>query len=365
MAGLAAFGLSLVAGGFPALTESLYGQGIGPPLALMLSALTGVVPLSVAELLIAAFLLWQVVSGAMGLRHVYLGQRRLKNALAAGSLRLGRDIGLLVLLFYVLWGFNYARAPLAERLDLPAGTRADAEELSALADEMIKRTNAAYLALYGVPDRGSETTLPWNDGGALQSELDHGWGLITRELELPPHAGVRYGPVKRLLSVWLLERLGLQGFYFPYTGEANVRGQLPALVRPVSMGHEMAHQRGYAPEAEASFLGFMAASRSRHPHARYSAFVFAQRHLLAALGQVDRERAQALAGQRLPGVQRDIEAYVEYLRRIYSPVSEVASRVNDAYLRSNRVEGGVANYGMVTRLLIAYARDRGGTLSPL
>lgn len=365
MAGLAVFGVSQIAALFPALTESLYGKGIGPRLALMLSSLTGIVPLSLGEFLIAAFLLWQVVSGILGLRHVYLGQRRLKNALAAGSLRLGRDIGLLVLLFYVLWGFNYARVPLGERLGLPAGSGAEAEELATLADEMVKRANAAYLGLYGVPDRGEETTLPWNDGGALQSELDHGWGLITRELQLPPHAGVRYGPVKRLLSVWLLERLGLQGFYFPYTGEANVRGELPALVRPVSMGHEMAHQRGYAPEAEASFLGFMAASRSRHPHARYSAFVFAQRHLLAALAQVDRERAGELAGRRLPGVQRDIDAYMEYLRSIYSPASEVASKVNDAYLRSNRVEGGVANYGMVTRLLIAYARERGGTLSPL
>ena len=41
----------------------------------------------------------------------------------------------------------------------------------------------------------------------------------------------------------------------------------------------------------------------------------------------------------------------------------VAERVNDAYLKSNRVAGGTASYDRSLGLMLEYARSRGGTLT--
>jgi len=84
--------------------------------------------------------------------------------------------------------------------------------------------------------------------------------------------------------------------------------------------------------------------------------------LLAALGLRDRRAARWLRRQRIPGVQRDLADLRSYTRRHRGSVSRVATRVNDAYLKANRVPGGVESYDQVTRLLLRYARSRGGTL---
>ena len=65
-AGVAAFALFHIMALFPGVTETVYGRGIGPLTASGLSRITGLVPLSLAELLIVAFVarqLWGVVRG--------------------------------------------------------------------------------------------------------------------------------------------------------------------------------------------------------------------------------------------------------------------------------------------------------------
>ena len=75
-----------------------------------------------------------------------------------------------------------------------------------------------------------------------------------------------------------------------------------------------------------------------------------------------RERARELVGKRLPGVQRDLTAAREYWAQFEGRTSRATRRVNNAYLRSNRVPDGVLSYGRSVELLIAYARSRGGWL---
>jgi hypothetical protein len=128
------------------------------------------------------------------------------------------------------------------------------------------------------------------------------------------------------------------------------------------MAHEMSHQRGFAREDEANFAGYLAASLASEPYPRYSAYVFAQRQLLSALARYDRDRASELAALRLPGVQRDIRAAVEYWARFEGATSRATRSMNDAYLRANRVPGGILSYNRSVELLVAYARSRGGWL---
>ncbi len=123
-----------------------------------------------------------------------------------------------------------------------------------------------------------------------------------------------------------------------------------------TIAHEKAHQRGITSEDEANFFGYMACVRSRSPYARYSGWLMAQRQMLGLLNRMDPEAARALADRRLPGIRRDLEEAAAFYNRHAGRVSEVQHKMNDAYLRVNRVKGGVASYGMSARLILAHHR---------
>ncbi len=50
-----------------------------------------------------------------------------------------------------------------------------------------------------------------------------------------------------------LSAMDFTGFYFPFTGEANLNIDSPACYLPSTIAHEMAHQRGIASEQECNF----------------------------------------------------------------------------------------------------------------
>lgn len=358
-AGLASFLLFRLATWAPHLVEEVYGRRIGPAAAWLLSRLTGVVPVPIAELLLAGYVAWLAASAIRALGQVRAGRRGALGAVAGGGSRLARDAGVLVASFYLLWGFHYARPDLEGRTGLPAAGDADRAELVRLAERSVAATNQAYRALHGTDDAGAPTAVPPDHGDRLREALLEGWRRLADRRGFPDHHGWRYGPAKEFVPDGLLVRFGLGGFYFPWTGEAVVDGGTPASDLVQSVAHEAAHQRGIAPEDEASFVGFLAASRAPHPLARYSALLFAQRHLVSAAASGAPELRAELTAARLPGVTRDLRDLYAYLRRRIDSAARATRRMNDAYLRSNRVEGGIASYGMVVRLLVAEARGRG------
>ena len=115
-AGVAAFALFVLLSRAPSIAELVYG-GLGPTVSSALSRITGIVPFSLAEVVIVAFVVRQLWGLARSWKDVRHKERPLGNALAGGALRFGSDLGIAVALFYVLWGFNYARPPFEERVE--------------------------------------------------------------------------------------------------------------------------------------------------------------------------------------------------------------------------------------------------------
>jgi hypothetical protein len=230
-----------------------------------------------------------------------------------------------------------------------------------LAEEAVSSANATYLELHDRPDAGIPTPVS-EDEASLVRALENAWSLAAEEMSLPELGSRKYGAAKRLVLSPALSHLGLEGFFFPFTGEANLNGDLPAISVPHAMAHEQAHQRGFGPEDEANFMGYVAASLSEDPLTRYSAHMFAQRQMLRALRQQDREAARRIADERLPGVQRDLRDVNAFWKEYRGTASRAANRVNDAYLKSNRVRDGTRSYGRSLILLVQLSRARGGTL---
>jgi len=346
----------------PRFAESIYGNAVAPFFSIVLSTVTGVLPFALGELLVVLVLLLYATEAAIAVRDVIRRQRHIKNALAVGALRLARDVGVIVGLFYVLWGFNYALPPLPERLGWRSLGDVGREELAELVVETAVATNAAYLAVHGNTDIGRPTSLP-EDLDSLERSLQAGWEHARAELGLAVYPNW-FGGVKTPLFTRLYEWLGIAGYYFPFTGEGNVRAGIPAIDYPKTLAHEMTHQRGVARESEANFWGYLAAAHSNDPLAQYSAYRFANRQMVAELARIDPQTALQLSRRRHPGVQRDIEHSRRYWMSFRGRGTALGSTVNNAFLRSNRVEGGVRSYSMSAFLFLAYARAHGGNLVP-
>jgi hypothetical protein len=348
----------------PALTERLYSVPVSPIISRALSRLTRIVPFSLFELVIIAVVGAALIHFALGLRAVLRRRRRISNAVAGWLLGIAQGAGILITLFYLLWGFNYVRPSLETRLRLSRGAAATTDEIARLARQLVDASETAYVQLHGKPDAGTPTRLP-DDHARVLAALDSGWSRATRELDLPATTSARYGTPKSPWSSTAARWIGFSaGMYFPYTGEALVLRDLPGPQFIKTMAHEQAHQRGTAVEGDANALAFFVCVLAPDPMVRYAGLSFARDQMLAELARKDAKRWREEWNRMGPGVQRDRKALRDYWLRTTVPVAELANRVNDASLRANRVRGGVQSYGRSTLVFIEYARRNGGSLIP-
>ncbi len=333
--------------------------GIGPIPALMrgLSNLTAAVPFPLAEALVAGFILRQLFGAWHGFGQIRSRLGSTFGVLTRGGLRLSQDLGILVFLFCLLWGFQYARPGLEDYLGIESAGEVAAPELRALAERAVELTNQSYEELHGSTDIGEPT--PAGSLEEIVPSLEVGWDRLREELALPQRVALTHGSPKRILATPLIKRLGVSGIYFPYTGEALVLGDLPGVLLGKDLGHEMAHQRGFSSESDANVLGALVAVWSSDPLARYSAYSFLQGQLVNALQRVSSSDAQEVVEGQAPGVRRDLADVLAYWQPAQTPVGAAASRVNDAMLRTHGVSEGVASYQGSTWVFVALARERG------
>ena len=169
-----------------------------------------------------------------------------------------------------------------------------------------------------------------------------------------PFLRMETGGVKPFGCSSALSVLRFTGFYFPFTGEANVNMDSPSAYLPATVCHEMAHQRGIISEQECNFVGILAATRSDDPAYRYAGWLEGYVYLSNALYRSDPERCLAIRETLPEEVRADLRADSAYWARFRGPVSQVSETVYDVFLKTNGDENGVRSYGMVTDLLVTY-----------
>jgi hypothetical protein len=365
LAGLTVAGLSLLLARFPGVVERIYGEALGPGIARTLSLLTGWSPVSLSFVGLVGLISWAGWRALAGIGRIRSGEIGTLLALQKGASWTAGVIGLLLLAFYLLWGLNYARAPLDQRLGLVSEASPDPEELSAFAEYVVERTNRAYEALHGGDTDVGAPTAGTLDGRRLSEELAVGWRRVGDALGMGAFAGRPYGPVKLQGTTWLLDGLDLLGVYSPFTGEAHVTASPPAVVVPASIGHEQAHQRAIPRENEATFAGTLAAIHSDGPLVRYSGWARVLRSVMRDLARADRDRRDGLMERLHPGVRRDWADYARWYQENRSVAGPVASAVNDTYLRTHAVPGGIRSYSRDTTLFLEWWKGHDGRLTVL
>ena len=314
--------------------ESAYSQGVYPVLRQLVTAATNRVPLVLFD--------WLLLGGAAAILGWCAwrlwrrgGQGRLR-ALVAVAARLAVVAAALYLVFLATWGLNYRRETLAVKLGYAEDrvTPAVLEELTASA---VARLNRLFEAI---------ETRSWPQLEELPAELGPAFERVQRELgaSRPASAVV---PRRSLLTPYF-RRAGIDGMTDPFSLQVLVNDTVLPFERPFITAHEWAHVAGYAHEAEANFVAWLTCLEGDE-RMQYSGWLNLVGRLLGAVPESSREALGALLG---PGPRADYAAIRARTSRVVPVIQRNARRLNDGYLRANRVAGGVRSYGEVLQLAV-------------
>ncbi len=157
----------------------------------------------------------------------------------------------------------------------------------------------------------------------------------------------------------------ISGVYTYMTGEANINTNYPDFIRPFTMAHEMAHQRGISREEEANFVAFLVCASSDDNYVRYSAYMNMLNYLRSALytavrGTEDENLFRELNSITPKKCIGELSAYSKFFDKYReSTASTVSGKVNDTFLKSQGQKSGISSYGLVVDLAVAYYKSIG------
>ena len=163
---------------------------------------------------------------------------------------------------------------------------------------------------------------------------------------------------KPFLFSKVLSHMTFTGFFFPFTGEANINVDSPSCMTASTIAHEIAHQRGVAEEDEANFVAVLASLADGNPVYCYSSCLMAYTYLSNALYTADYDSWLANYMTLKPEVISDLKYNSSYWDKYRDSVVNTASdAVYTGMLLSYGQTDGLKTYGKCVDLLVAYYLD--------
>jgi hypothetical protein len=319
----------------PDQVERWFSIGLYPRIQRVLTPLSNAVPTALFDWLILISVIAAVTLLVRGIRAARR-ERRWAPA-GIGLVRTLSVVAVLYLLFLSLWGFNYRRVPMRERL-LFGSVAVNANDVMRLGNRAVDEMNALYPAAHQPNAFGNEWQEP---------SLRHAFTLAQAMLSDGPP--VVPGRLKSTAFGTWFRWTSVDGMVDPFALEVLVNPDLLPFERPFVAAHEWSHLAGFADESEANFVGWLTCIRASPP-AQYSGWLYLYWQISGELGEADRAK---LWERVAPGPRSDIAAIRERLLRGQLPLLRMASwRIYDQYLKANRVESGVRSYGEVVTLIL-------------
>ena len=316
----------------------------------ILHALSNVVPFSLAEAVVVLLPAALIAMLVVGIVHIVRSPgERLYAFLRAFAVNPLAMLSVLLFVFMANCGVNYGRVSFAQVSGLEV-RESSAKELQQLFFELLDAANTL------------RTEVAEDDDGVmvLSSSLRGSGETAVRAFSLLnqtyPTLTAGYGAPKTVLLSVGMSYLDITGVFFPFTMEANVNVDVVDYNIPFTMCHELTHLRGYMREDEANFVAYLACRGSGSVDFEYSGTMLAFVYSINALSRVDRDLANEVYAEMSDGVRRDLNANNAYWKAFETPVAEVSSQVNSAYIQANGDPDGVHSYGRMVDLLLAWRR---------
>jgi hypothetical protein len=313
--------------------EHGYANGIFAAMNRALVPLTDRVPFAVgdAEMLVALVaLIWWWVRAIRS-----APRRRRRYAVLALLAHTAGLVALGIVVFEVLWGFNYRRATVVARVDYSEKRVTDAA-VARFSERIVGILNDNVAAAH------AETL----DREKLRDAYEPVIARLGDDWEVAVSV-----PKTTLLQPYY-DAAGIGGQYSPFSFETFLNASFLPFESPRALAHEWAHVGGFTDEGDANYIGTLACLRSDDPLIRYSGAYWTYFEL--PLAQRRRLRLD-------PRVVADFNAGRERFLKRYKPqIFAIQWRFYDHFLRSNGVRGGVASYGFFLKLLVGTPLDAAG-----
>lgn len=333
---------------YPGWVERNYSNGVYPLISRVQRLLFGWVPFSIGDLFYAFLILVVIFRTGRFIRLLF--QKKLNRAYFASALQQAIFFFLFVYVFFnLLWGLNYNRAGIAYQLklnvrqysvaDLDTLTSVLQQKLNVYANEV---TEASRVSL----DR--KRTL-----------FNEGRKAYTHAASAFPYLSYQTVSLKPSLFSYLGNYLGFQGYYNPFSGEAQVNTTIPRFLEPFVTTHEVAHQLGYARENEANFVAFLASRTYPSTIFQYSMYFDMYNYAIGEVRKRDTALAASYQKKLHPQVANDISEFRAFYKKYKNPIEPIIMWGYGNYLKANNQPGGKETYNEVVAWLIAYYKRYG------
>jgi hypothetical protein len=329
------------------LVEAAYSRGFYPRLQRVVTAASNRASLAIVDFLLVGLVVY-VVFVLIGFFRRFR-ERGPVSATWELARRVVRTAAIVGLVFLINWGLNYRRRPLEHTIRGGVAFIVTPQDIRSLTERAIA---------------GTLTTRPSDDAPVdrtfmgVAARLSGPFQQAVRHLGLPDVPVTGRPKVSQILTPFYT-KAGVTGMVNPFALESIVHPGLLPFERPMVMAHEWAHLAGFADEADASAVAWLACTLGDADLA-YSAHLNVVLEAASALpAPVWRELRVKLS----PGVVEDINALRERLTQQTPAVRDAAFKVYDQYLKSNGVQDGVRSYSRMLRVLVAMETKRVNPLS--
>jgi len=330
---LATFGLTELFARHPEVTEAFYSQTFYPGIAFLLSFVSKWVSFSLDD---AFYLLLAIFLMTIFLMTIF---RKIK--FGRFLLLLLQTLSICYVLFYWFWGFNYYRSGVNERLQITK-SKPDTVQFVSVLENLIAQTNESYCSF----DSITKTE--------ISALIETSYQKHASFLKLDYPQGTRVPKPITLSSFFA--KASIAGYYGPFFSEVHLNDSLLMIEYPQVLAHESAHQFGITSEAEANFYGWLVCAKSNSKHLRYSANISMVNYFLSQ-GRRLYNFADLVHQINKPVIDdmRKVQKHWESMRN--ERIDKAAGKVNDVYLKTNKIEKGIEDYFGVVQFVMDFETD--------
>lgn len=315
-------------GFFPTLIQKYYSTGFYPYISSALRFISSIFPFAIGDIiyvLLIGFVLYKIVR-FFKKRKSLKRHHRISIPLQALNFFL-----ILYIIFKIVWGLNYSRPSISKELGI-GNEKYNVKELVVLGNYFVDKTNALKL---------KQSKVPAYTIKELESKSAAAYALMAQKNKV-----FRYqNPcLKSVLNPWVISKIGIEGYYAPLSGEANMNMNLPDFVKPYVSCHEIGHQLGIAYEDEANLLGYLTASNSTDVNYQYSANYEMLRYILFEIRIKSPEDYKILHAKLLPQILADFKTEKEFWRKYNGDMFGYMDAAFDSFLKLNNQKKGTDSY---------------------
>ncbi|NVJ88216.1 MAG: DUF3810 domain-containing protein [Flavobacteriaceae bacterium] len=328
----------------PNVIEVYYSIGIYPYISSFFRILLGWIPFSIGDMLLS-ILLFIII------RFLFLLIKNKFKDFIKKIIKATAFASTIYFCFYLFWGLNYYREPLAKSLGFEQRKHSNTE-LENVTNYIIENLNRTHLKITN--NDSIKVNSPYSSKDFYKLAID-GYNNLAIKY---PQFNYKQSSIKNSLMSELQSYNGTSGYINPLTGEAHVNKLVPKTSYPTTTCHEMAHQIGYAAENEANFIGFLAANYNNDLYFKYASYRMAFGYCIAEVRKRDPKLYQSLWKKVNKGIIQDFNDSYEFWNSYKNIFEPLVKKGYNTYLKANKQSKGTDSYNYVVDLLISYYRKQ-------